>query len=179
MNVKTKFSILKNLLYLKAVVEAGSISAAANKNGIKASNLSKVIKDCESLFHKVLFYRTAHGMSPTPDAFQLVRCAHQIDSELSQIMQLITQNDNIIKLYIVEGLEIKNLSRYNKSMLLVKQQCQADVIVTSKKPQSVETYIITESILGKDVAQHIWICAKNTPEAIDLARFIILQIHSQ
>ncbi|MBO4294079.1 MAG: LysR family transcriptional regulator [Alphaproteobacteria bacterium] len=179
MNVKTKFSILKNLLYLQAVVEAGSISAAASRNGIKASNLSKMIKDCESLFHKVLFYRTAHGMSPTQDTLDLVRCAHQIDGELSHIMQLITRNDDIIKLYIVEGLEIKNLSRYNKSMLLVKQQNQADVIVTTAKPKNVETYIITESVLGKDVAQHIWICTKNTPEAVELARFIILQIHSQ
>lgn len=179
MNVKTKFAILKNLLYLKEVVEAGSISAAANKNGIKASNLSKVIKECESFFQKVLFSRTAHGVSPTQDALDLVHIARQIELEINRSVQLISKNNSTVKLYIAEGLELKNLSGYHKNMLLVKQQNTADVIVSYQKPQNADKYIITETVLGRDVAQHIWVCTKNVPYAVDLARFIILQIHSQ
>ena len=41
--IKTKVSLLRELLVLKEVIDAGQIQVAADRNGIKYSNLLKMI----------------------------------------------------------------------------------------------------------------------------------------
>lgn len=63
--IKTKVIFLKELLALKEVVDAGKIQTAADNNGIKHSNLSKLISDLESRFNTQLLNRTGTGTVPT------------------------------------------------------------------------------------------------------------------
>lgn len=46
--IKTRVTLLKELLALKEVIDTGQIQVAANKNGIKHSNMSKLISDLET-----------------------------------------------------------------------------------------------------------------------------------
>ena len=41
--IKNKIILLKELLYLKEIIKAGQFQIVAQKNGIKASNLSALI----------------------------------------------------------------------------------------------------------------------------------------
>ena len=178
MSVKTKSILFRNLLYVKEVVDTGSISAAAEKNGIKASNLSKLIKETEGLFGCVLFSRTAHGTVPTSSALKLVQAARDMENYLKDCVAK-NASDELVRLYVSDGLLIKNLSDFEDMFLVVKEERRADVIVSVKRPLNADELVSTENKLGKDVVQSIWVCSKNTPQALDLARFIILQIHHQ
>lgn len=56
--IKTKISLLRELLALKQVIDLGQIQAAADRNGIKHSNLSKLITDLEERFKTILLIRS-------------------------------------------------------------------------------------------------------------------------
>ena len=63
--LKNKVILLRELLALKEVVDRGSIQIAANKNGIKNSNMSQLIKNLESLLGVKLINRNFDGSQPT------------------------------------------------------------------------------------------------------------------
>ena len=56
--IKTKISLLRELLALKQVIDLGQIQVAADRNGIKHSNLSKLITDLEERFKTILLIRS-------------------------------------------------------------------------------------------------------------------------
>ena len=56
--IKTKLALLKELLALKEVIDLGQIHAAADRNGIKHSNMSKMISDLEARFKAPLLIRS-------------------------------------------------------------------------------------------------------------------------
>ena len=56
--IKTKTAFLRELLALKEVIDTGQIQAAAERNGIKHSNMSKMISDLESRFKATLLIRS-------------------------------------------------------------------------------------------------------------------------
>lgn len=47
--IKTKIAFLRELLALKEIIDAGQIQAAAERNGIKYSNMSKMIQDLKQV----------------------------------------------------------------------------------------------------------------------------------
>jgi len=179
MLVKVKSNLFKNLLYVKEVAEAGSISAAAEKNGMKISNLSKLIKDTEAIFGKELFCRTRHGVVLTKDGVELVQKVHALESGLDACLKYLGKEKNVARLYVAEGIEIKNLADFKKLFLMVDNEQEADVIVSVARPKKADELVSTKNQIGTNVAQSIWVCAENTTEALELARFIILQIHHQ
>lgn len=65
LTIKTKVSLLRELLALKEVIDAGQIQAAADRNWIKYSNLSKMITGLEEHFKTVLLIRSPLGCLPT------------------------------------------------------------------------------------------------------------------
>ena len=72
MSVKSKTTLFRDLLYFKEVVAAQQISAAAEKNGIKPSNLSKIIQNLEIMTTRKLFKRSSRGFEPTSEALIFV-----------------------------------------------------------------------------------------------------------
>lgn len=73
MSVKSKSSLFRDLLYLREVICCGQISRAANNNGIKASNLSKIITDIENVSQKNYSYalRTDLHLPPMPLSWRM------------------------------------------------------------------------------------------------------------
>ena len=55
--IKTKITFLRELFALKEVIDAG-------RNGIKHSNMSKMIQDLESRFKTHLLIRNSSGSAP-------------------------------------------------------------------------------------------------------------------
>ena len=75
-------------------------------------------------------------------------------------------------------MEIKNLNTFQQSeIILSKDEQNADIIVSYKKPENNKKYIVVENCIGTEFKQKIWVSSKNSKQALDLARFIICQIH--
>ncbi len=179
MSVKTKALLFRNLLYVKEVADTGSISLAAQKNGIKTSNLSKLIKETEILLGKVLFERTAHGVKPTFATLDLISDVYKMEECLNACISHDDSHEKILRLYVSKGLRVRNLDMFETVVLMADEEKNADVCVCSYEPKGADELVSTECRLGKDVVQSVWVCAQNTPQAIALARFIILQIQNQ
>ena len=88
--IKTKVSFLKELLALKEVIDLGQIHAAADRNGIKHSNMSKMLTDLESRFKTALLIRGSAGCLPTNASRQLYNDIELIsDEEISKSIELV------------------------------------------------------------------------------------------
>jgi hypothetical protein len=177
MSVKSKSSLFRDLLYLREVIYCKQISKAANSNGIKASNLSKIITDIENTSQKKLFLRASHRLTPTADAVKLALDITEMEAMLKQIIDsyFTPQRLTEIKLYKPSNLQLKFLSDYNSGLKIT--ECAApdncDVIISYIPPADTENLIVTKCQLGSKIAQTIWVSAANTPPAIKLAEKII------
>ncbi len=180
MSVKMQSGLFQKLLYVKEVLEAGKIVVAAEKNGIKSSNLSKLIKETESTLHTKIFYRTNNGVIPTQDGILLAKIAEDMQNLMNSRLKNMQKKDVCkINLFVSKGLYIKDLEKYDVPLIQVKCEKDADVIVATKKPNNTDQMITTCNKIGNKIVQEIWVCANNKPEALDLAEFIILRFHDQ
>ena len=180
MPIKSKAILFRNFLYLNEVIKASRISVAAEKNGIKASNLSKIITDMEELTQKKLFIRTNKGLIPTKEALTFSEIISNIENSFDNQAQklLNTQIKDTISLYVPENIEIKNLHLFNETTILFCNNKEtADVFVSYTQPENNDELITVNNTIGKDFKQTIWVCSINQPQAINLARFIICQMH--
>lgn len=84
--IKTKVALLRELLALKEVIDIGQIHAAAERNGIKHSNLSKMISDLESSFKSTLLIRSSAGSVPTNTTRQLYSDIELISNALDRLL---------------------------------------------------------------------------------------------
>lgn len=85
--IKTKMGLLKELLALKEVIDLGQIHAAADRNGIKHSNMSKMISNLESRFKAPLLIRSSSGSEPTNTSRQLYTDIEKISTTLNEIIE--------------------------------------------------------------------------------------------
>lgn len=182
MSVKMQISFLKSLLYIEQIVREGTISRAADKNGLKASNLSKMLKELEKQMDKQLFLRTPHGMVPTKETKELaVEISHfskMIDS-LAQKYCKCTYTCGNLKLFVSRGLEISASEKVFQKAVKTDDMKTADVIVSTEKPPFAESMICVENKIGHQIKQSIFVCAKNNKQAIDFATQIISILHYQ
>lgn len=180
MSVKTKSILFRDLLYLREVVEHTNINTTAEKNGIKTSNLSKIIKDLENITQKQLFHRSNKGVLPTGEAMKLSVLISELEKLFDNISKELFKQENkkSLALYIPDNMEIKNLNLFKQSEITFSQdKNNADVIISYKKPENSQKLIVVENYIGTDFKQKIWVSAVNSKQAIELARFIIGQIH--
>ena len=180
MSIKLKASLFRDLLYVNEVVKFSQINAAAEQNGIKSSNLSKIIKNLEDLTQQKLFIRTNKGLAPTIEAIKLSEQITKIENCFDEMSANILNRhfEKKLKLFIPDNIQIKNLHTYKEALLIyTKDENSADVIVSYQKPQNANNLIVVENTVGSDFIQKIWISAKNTTLALNLSRFIICQIH--
>lgn len=94
--IKTKVSLLKELLALKEVVDLGQIQAAAERNGIKHSNMSKMISDLESRFKTVLLIRSSIGCLPTNATRQLYVDIEIVADAINRILDNLQERDELV-----------------------------------------------------------------------------------
>lgn len=104
--IKSKIVLLRELLALKEVIDLGQINAAAERNGIKHSNMSRLISDLESRFKTRLLIRSSTGSVPTNTTRQLYADIENISLALDNILQNLTQPDELtgyISIWTEEG----------------------------------------------------------------------------
>ena len=104
--IKTKIAFLRELLALKEVIDLGQIHAAAERNGIKHSNMSKLIADLEARFKTRLLIRSSSGSVPTNTTRQLYADIESISNALENILHNITGPDELtghISIWTEEG----------------------------------------------------------------------------
>lgn len=95
MPIKYQTTLLKELLALKEVIDAGQIYRAAEKNGIRQTNYSKMLKDLEDRFGITLFQRTSTGLIPTNAARSLYSEIQSIDTALNNIETSYVKEKNL------------------------------------------------------------------------------------
>ncbi|MBQ2017355.1 MAG: LysR family transcriptional regulator, partial [Alphaproteobacteria bacterium] len=93
--IKTKVAFLRELLALKEVIDVGQIQAAAERNGIKHSNLSKMIADLEERFKTTLLIRSSAGSVPTNTTRQLYSDIEVISDALDNLLHNLTAPDEL------------------------------------------------------------------------------------
>lgn len=82
---KANLTLLRELFALKEVMDAGQIQGAARRNGIKQSNLSKIISDLEAELNTPLLNRSSKGVEPTNTARLLYTDIENIVKSLDKI----------------------------------------------------------------------------------------------
>lgn len=93
--IKTKVAFLRELFALKEVIDLGQIHAAAERNGIKHSNMSKMISDLEDRFKTTLLIRSSSGSVPTNTTRQLYSDIELISNALENIISNLTGPDEL------------------------------------------------------------------------------------
>ncbi len=184
MSVKSKTTLFRDLLYFKEVVAAQQISAAAEKNGIKPSNLSKIIQNLEIMTTRKLFKRSSRGFEPTSEALKLAELISNAEKSFDFCAQkLKRQNQSgILNLYLPQNLKFKNLKSFcqkNPDITLVfcTSVAEADVFVDYTAPQNADELICVQNNLGSNFEQSIWVCSTHQKAAVNLAQFIISEMH--
>ena len=105
--LKNKVILLRELLALKEVVDRGSIQIAANKNGIKNSNMSQLIKNLESLLGVKLINRNFDGSQPTNSTQIIYNDICTIEELLNKILDTFIDPDDLsgyMSVWAEEGL---------------------------------------------------------------------------
>lgn len=183
MIIKSQILFLKSIFYLAAVIENGSITKAAEKNGIKQANLSRIIKDLEKSLATPLFVRKGTGLVPTQEAMVLYREALVLQEKLKVVQSLnMTRPEKTtpVLLYKPDSLSLDFLKEVSAIKIKYTPSVQDfDVGVFYEKPvQLNNSYQIGkyDMHIGK-ITQHLWIaCLTEKPEACALADFIISRL---
>lgn len=117
--IKTRVTLLKELLALKEVIDTGQIQVAANKNGIKHSNMSKLISDLETQLNATLLQRTSSGSLPTNVTPEIYSNIETICNALDNIIDNASPKDDLtgyVSVLVAEGLVgsyfLRDLSRF-------------------------------------------------------------------
>jgi DNA-binding HxlR family transcriptional regulator len=184
MSVKSKLVYLRGLLYLQEVVKWKSISVAATKNGIKASNLSHTLKMLERDFGVKLFLRRAYGITPTTEAYRLVERLQPLEQmfESLELCKASAEKSNILHILIDRQIEIDGLENFLKTENIrfarTESEEDADVIVSGNCPKNAASLISVENYIGDRIRQTVWVCVRNRPDSLLVARFIIDRMHA-
>ena len=124
---KSRLSFLRDLLALKEVIDAGRIQGAARRNGIKQSNLSKIITDLESSMNTTLLQRSPKGVEPTNTARLLYTDIDNILKSLDRISKIFETAEDLagcVTVYVSEGFLgnglLKELSLFYASHLKIR-----------------------------------------------------------
>lgn len=180
MSIKSKSTLFRNMLYLNELIKFSKISTVAENNGIKQSNLSKIIKDLEDITQTQLFERSNKGLIATDKAIELSKLISKTEIYFEETMEKMLNQEikKTILLFVPENIIIKNLQSFTESkIVLCDNASKADVIISYDKPKNNNNLIIVENSLGTSFKQKIWISSINSKPAINLARFIICQMH--
>lgn len=161
------------MLYVAELTEYKSISAVAEKNAIKASNLSKLINEAEKEFGVDLFLRTNKGVIAKKPALEIALKAGELKKILKETENLLFSNKKIL-IYVDDDLEFHHLEQIGKNVTLCNNKNKADIIIGLHKPKDAKGKLIVNIKNGDLIVQNLFICAKDTPEIASVVTSIIL-----
>ena len=78
---------ITELRYLVAIMECGSVSAAAKRLYAAQPNVSKALKNLEEEYHLRIFERSSTGMIPTEQGRHFIEQAARILEEVDRLDQ--------------------------------------------------------------------------------------------
>lgn len=138
MIVKQKTLLLKELLAVKETVDAGQIQRAADKNGFRQTNFSKLIKELEKRFETTLFQRSPTGLIPTDigrllyadikkisDDLENLETKYMKTHEMSGHLTVWTE-EGLANIYLLNKL-FRYYSRYPKMTLHILTEKKVDI----------------------------------------------------
>lgn len=178
MNIKRESVIIRQLLYLLATIRTGKITQAAEENGIKASNLSSLLKDLEEAAGVKLLSRKSDGVKPTAAGKELYKLAKEFENTLGKfrnIQNKIKQNEEII-FYAPENMEI-DLGAFDMRQYVIKSEDfgECDVALTEERVNNPE-WEKTRIIIQKGtIILNFWVVCKKmqSKQAYRLYRFLV------
>lgn len=115
MGIKKDGVILRSLLSFAAIARSGKIKETAAKNGMKQSNLSKIITDLEKDLGVKLFNRIHNGVSLTENGKNFFQIACGIEKILNDVRHYNTASNSVagdIRLWTSEGIGSSYISSF-------------------------------------------------------------------
>ena len=180
MSLKKQLTIIKYLLALNSAVKYGSINTAAEKNGIKPSNLSRLISEFEEIIGGKLLTRTNKGVTPTALGIKACALAEQIERELEKAPKEEKTTRRQIKIYATPELEFSDFenffTEFNEAEIIFShRRNQADIIISGQPPRSETNFIEIE--LSGELKRKIWLSSKTEEELpLKIIDFIIARL---
>ncbi len=180
MSLKKQLAVIKYLLALNSTVKFGSINTAAAKNGIKPSNLSRLISEFEEIVGGKLLNRTPKGVSPTVLGTKVCALAEQIEHELEKADCEEDKDIQIIKIYVSSELEFTDFENFfadfnNAIIVLTPRRKQADIIISGQAPKD-KTHFVEITLSGA-LRRKIWFQSKSEKELpLKVIDFIIAKL---
>ena len=153
-----------------------AIHSAPALCGIKASNLSRIIKDTEKEFGFLLFIRTNKGLIPTENALQIFKSTHLIKQMIEESFGQFLPNNfkKKVLVYIEHGLEINGLENVCPNAVLSSRAENADILIGTQKPLQSDKMTILNVKIGNAVTQDLWISAKDSLPVQSVISSIVL-----
>ncbi len=158
---KNNLSFLRELFALKEVIDAGQIQGAARRNGIKQSNLSKIVSDLEAELNTPLLTRSPKGVEPTNTARLLYTDIENIVKSLDKITAAFTSAEELtgyVTVFVEDGFLgnrlLKELSLFYALHLKIRldittdkriSPSDADLAIVSDIPPEIKGKILFKS----------------------------------
>ena len=183
MNIKRESVIIRQLLYLLATIRNGKITQTAEENGIKASNLSSLLKELEEVAGTPLLNRKSDGVEPTMAGKELYKLAKEFEVTLNKFRNLqkkINKNEKIV-FYMPQNIEI-DLSAFRQDCDVVRTDDfrECDVAIVLQEPEKMsKNYEMTKLIYqnGKMIFNTWAVCKKKqNRSAYKLYKFLVEEI---
>lgn len=186
MGIKKDSIILKSLLSFAAIARSGKIKETATQNGMKQSNLSKIITDLEKDLGIKLFNRVQNGVTLTENGRNFFQIACGIEKVLHDVRNYNTLATTIagdIRLWTSEGIGSSYISaflaefyqQYPEVRLSITCSLdspnimdQMDMGILYQKPDFPDAVILYEHILRfKLYASKEYLSRFGTPQNMD------------
>lgn len=186
MSIKNNISLIRSILYLQDVIRSGTISHTAMQNGIKPSNLSKLLSELEEALGCELLIRNTKGIFPTTHGQTIYNIAVELEKTLHKFENICQNhfiNPDELNIYISESLDIPCLNEFqstNKQLQLITcgDYRVADFAVLNHEPDNTN-FSCTQSHIGNNIHQKIWIiCNEKHQAALEIFDFIIVKLLS-
>ena len=174
--------MFRDFLYLHEVIIHKQINAAAIKNGIKAPNLSRIIKNMEHISGKKLFIRQPNGLIPTDAALKLDEQIARLEACFEETSTFFSANNHQedILLYLPPNLHFGMLEKFSLEngcrVFLTAETQKADVIV-GYEPIENSQMIVVKNTIGRQMTQTIWVASINRKKPLRLAEHLITELH--
>ena len=145
---KNNLSFLRELFALKEVIDAGQIQGAARRNGIKQSNLSKIISDLEAELNTPLLNRSSKGVEPTNTARLLYADIENIVKNLDKITAAFASAEELtgyITVFVEDGFLGNRLLKELSLFYAMHLKIRLDIITDKRvNPTDVDLAIVSD-----------------------------------
>ena len=181
MSVKKKVLLMRSLLYFQETIRNGKITLTAQKNGIKISNLSKMLKDLEEELHVQLLHRSRDGVRPTTAGKQIYNMTLRVEEKLRLFESILSRREDeikVIRVYIDGEFEVDRLDDFlrENELCLVEAADSletADLAVVRDKPADTGNKAVVKHTIGSTIKQDVYFIYDGAnEEAVKLYKFL-------